>query len=580
MNALLVELLETAVKRLQDRGTFPHPIPIEIQVERPRGEGHGDFASNLALQLAKSIGKPPREVAEAITDALPEAPELERVEIAGPGFINFHLTEATFQAIVPEILQAGARYGQGPVGKGEKVQIEFVSANPTGPLHVGHGRGAAYGDTLARIMEAAGYSIKREYYVNDTGRQIDLLALSVFLHYQRLATSLPTPFPEQAYQGDYVKEIAEELLQEFGLQWILAQESLSIPEEEDPEVRIDALLSAVRINLGTEVFDQFRERALTRVLGTIRADLEAFEVTFDEWVSERALAEAGKVERALRTLADKGLLYTKQGTTWFSSSQFSDEKDRVVVRKTGELTYFASDIGYHWHKFQCGFDHIINIWGADHHGYVARVRAAVTALGLDPELLEILLVQFANLYRGTEKVSMSTRAGQYVTLRELMAEIGRDAARFFYVLRRADQHLDFDLELAKRHTEDNPVYYVQYAHTRIYSLYKKLDEQGYTCPELTGAAVGRLCEAKEAQLLRLLARYPEVVAGAAVAREPHRVARFLQELAGEFHPYYNAHRILVEDLELMRARLALAEGVRQVIANGLELLGVSAPKKM
>ncbi|MEF8793318.1 arginine--tRNA ligase [Thiohalorhabdus sp.] len=581
MQARLAELLESALQNVRDRGVIPADTTAQIQVERPREEGHGDFACNLAMRLAKAAGKPPREVAEALVAALPYAPEVAAVEVAGPGFINFHLAEWVFQAVVPEVLRAGERFGRGDTGAGERVQIEFVSANPTGPLHVGHGRGAAYGDALARVMRAAGYEVDCEYYVNDAGRQMAILAASVMSRYRQQVLGTDEAFPEKGYQGDYIRDIAAQVRERFGDE--LEFNPSGLTDAEDPETGIDFLIRRIREQIGDETFGDVRKMALAHILGEIRADLDAFGVAFDTWAHEQALVDAGTVDQALAGLRERDHLYEANGATWFRSSAFGDEKDRVVIRADGAATYFANDIGYHRAKFHREFDHLIDIWGADHHGYVARVKGAMQALGLDAERLEIQLVQFANLFRAGEKVAMSTRAGQYVTLRELVDEVGRDAARFIYVLRRSDQHMDFDLEVAKQETEDNPVYYIHYAHVRISSIHAKLadsDRPEPSAEELAGADTTLLAEAKEARLLRQLQRYPETVAMAAGGREPHRVARYLQELASEFHTFYNSHRVLIDDAELMRARLALVEAVRQVLANGLGLLGVAAPERM
>lgn len=581
MQARLAELLESALQTVRDRGVIPADTPAEIHVERPREEGHGDFACNLAMRLAKAAGRPPREVAEALVAALPDAPEVAEVEVAGPGFINFHLAEWVFQAVVPEVLRAGERFGRGDTGAGERVQIEFVSANPTGPLHVGHGRGAAYGDALARVMRAAGYEVAREYYVNDAGRQMDILAASVMSRYRQQVRGTDEAFPDKGYQGDYIRDIAAQVRERFGDG--LDFDPGVLARQDDPEQAIDALIGEVRERIGADTFAAVRGMALDHILGEIRADLDAFGVAFESWAREQEVVDAGTVDRALAELRERGHLYEAEGATWFRGSDFGDEKDRVVIRADGAATYFANDIGYHWAKFHRDYDHLIDIWGADHHGYVARVKGAMQALGLDAERLEIQLVQFANLYRAGEKVAMSTRSGQYVTLRELVDEVGRDAARFIYVLRRSDQHMDFDLEVAKQETEDNPVYYIHYAHVRISSIHAKLADSGRPEPsaeDLAGADITLLAEDKEARLLRKLQRYPETVATAAVGREPHRVARYLQELASEFHTFYNSHRVLIEDTELMRARLALVEAVRQVLANGLGLLGVAAPERM
>ncbi len=586
MQNRIQELLEQALATLRQRGDLPPEAAAEIQVERPREEGRGDFATNLAMRLAKPAGRAPQEVAREIIETLPEAPEIADVEVAGPGFINFRLAEAVFQAVVGEVLTAGPAFGHSGVGAGTRIQLEFVSANPTGPLHVGHGRGAALGDALARIMTAAGFDVEREYYVNDAGRQMDILVASVMSRYRRhLRLSekgfSEDDFPERGYQGSYIGEIASCVRESFGNQ--LDFEPTGLTDPDDPEEAIDLLIRRIREQIGEEHFSEVKGVALRFILEEIRADLDAFGITFDHWTHEREVVAEGAVDRALERLRGSGSLYEAEGATWFRATEFGDEKDRVVLRSDGAATYFANDIAYHGLKYERGFAHLIDVWGADHHGYVPRLKGAVEALGLDPHCLEVLLVQFANLYRGPEKVPMSTRSGQYVTLRELVEEVGRDAARFFYVLRRPDQHMDFDLELAKQDTEDNPVYYIHYAHVRIRSIHAKLSERGEPVPsskDLAGADTSLLREEKEGRLLRELQRFPETVEGAALAREPHRVARYLQDLATEFHGFYNAHRVLGVEPELQRARLGLVEAVRQVLANGLELLGVAAPERM
>ncbi len=582
MQNRIQELLEEALRALHERGVLPPDTEVAVQIERPREEGRGDFATNLAMRLAKSAGKPPREVAQDLVEALPQAPEIAEVEIAGPGFINFRLVESVFQAIVTDILTAGSTFGESQMGWGKRVQIEFISANPTGPLHVGHGRGAAYGDALARILTAAGFKVEREYYINDAGRQMDILAISVLARYRELVQSEDTELPEKAYRGSYIRDIAQEVRDRLGDKLPLSAWPPPI-READPEQTIDHYIQIIKEQINEDRFQSVRQIALDHILAEIRADLNAFGVTFDCWTHEQTLVAEGTVDRALERLEEGLFLYEAEGASWFRSSQFGDEKDRVVVRSDGAVTYFANDIAYHWTKYKRGFDHLLDIWGADHHGYVARLKGAMEALGLDSKRLEIQLVQFASLYRGAEKIPMSTRAGQYVTLRELVAEVGRDAARFFYVLRRSDQHMDFDLELAKQDTEDNPVYYIHYAHVRIRSIHAKQKKSEGPVPsgeELAHADTNLLIEDKEGRLLRMLQRYPETVEGAALNREPHRVARYLQDLAAEFHGFYNAYRVLVEEPDLRLARLALVEAVRQVLANGLALLGVAVPERM
>lgn len=584
MQEHLQKLLAQALIRLRAQGELPVEPDAPIRVDRSRAPEHGDFSSNIALILAKATGKPPRQLAERILSALPSDPAVREVEIAGPGFINFFIDpNAQFQ-IIAQVLRERENFGRSQVGQGQKVHIEFVSANPTGPLHVGHGRGAAYGATLANLLEAVGFRVHREYYVNDAGRQMDILAVSVWLRYlERCGEVLP--FPQNGYRGDYVRPIAEALYAQMG-------ESLRRPAhavleglppdapEGDKEHHIDALIERAKLLLG-QAYAQVFEAGLNTILADIREDLEAFGVRYDQWFSERKLIQSSRVDEVLSRLRQAGFLYEKDGATWFASSRLGDEKDRVVVRENGQFTYFASDIAYHLDKLERGFDIFIDIWGADHHGYAPRLKAALKALGVEPDKLEVRLVQFAVLYRGREKVQMSTRAGEFVTLRQLREEVGKDAARFFYLMRKAEQHLDFDLELAVSRSTDNPVYYVQYAHARVCSVFKQLAEKGWPRNMENGLAnATRLAETHEQALLSTLARYPEVIERAAKMREPHQLTHYLRELAGEFHTYYNAHTFLVEEAELRDARLNLIDAIRQVIANGLALLGVSAPEAM
>jgi len=549
-----------------------------ILLEKPKQARHGDFACNVALQIAKALKRSPRDVAAQLVAALPPSACLERAEVAGAGFVNFFLKRSFKQEAVSRVLRAGTGYGISTLGRNKKVHIEFVSANPTGPLHVGHGRGAAYGASLSNILRTAGFELSREYYVNDAGRQMDILALSTWLRYLERC-GVAVDFPANAYQGAYVRKMAEAIHEQHGTQFICEsaatafRSTLSAPDE---EARLDRMIALAKERLAGD-YAYFHNFALNEQLEDCRSDLAEFGVTFDHWFSERSLYEAGLVERALRSLAERGHLYQQDGATWFRSTAFGDEKDRVVQRENGQYTYFASDIAYHLNKFERGSDLVIDVWGADHHGYVARVKGALAALGLNPEQLTIAMVQFAVLYRNGQKVSMSTRAGEFVSLRELRHEVGNDAARFFYVLRRSDQHLDFDLDLAKSQSNENPVYYVQYAHARVCSV---LEQWGGDPEELSGAAPAALVSEQELALLTRLMDYPQTVEDAARDLSPHVVAFYLRELAGEFHSYYNATRILVEDAEAKLARVALAAAVRQVLRNGLALLGVSAPERM
>lgn len=554
-------------------------------MERARNPDHGDFASPICLTLAKIAKRKPRKIAEQVIARLPASELIERVEIAGPGFINFHIRDDAFRDRIRQILASPETYGCSDIGGGRRVQIEYVSANPTGPLHVGHGRGAAYGATLADLLEMVGFFVHREYYVNDAGRQMDILALSAWLRYLELCGDT-IPFPNNAYQGDYIWDIAATLHRERGDSYRVAptpETGFPLASEAEPEEYLDALIQWARETLGKKRFSLIHGTCLYTLLGDIRGDLEQFGVFFNEWFAEHALTESSEVEQALARLREKGHLYEKDGAWWFRSTNFGDEKDRVVIRENGLYTYFASDIAYHLNKKRRGFHRIIDIWGADHHGYVARVKAAMAALdeGQDPSNLTILLVQFANLYRDGKLVQMSTRSGDFVTLRELRQEVGSDAARFFYIMRRSDQHFDFDLDLAKSQTADNPVYYVQYAHARVCSLMEQLDKRKLAWDaEAAMANLHRLTEPQELTLLRALSRYPEVIESAALAYEPHQLAFFLRELATAFHTYYNAYTFLVEDTALRNARLALANATRHVLRNGLAILGVSAPESM
>jgi len=574
LRAHIAELFKTALAIV-----VPDSNDVVILVEPPKQSQHGDYACNVALQLAKRLKRNPHEIATALLCALPPSPHIAKVEIAGAGFINLFVTSATKQAVVPHILAAGTSYGKSNVGLQQKVQIEFVSANPTGPLHVGHGRGAAYGASLANVLTAAGFNVMREYYINDAGRQMDILVLSTWLRYLELY-GIYVPFPPNAYQGDYVNVMACTLRNAHGERYASATAEKVVHDAPtvatDKEAHLDALIANTKQLLGERYID-LHDHVLSEQMADLRDDLVAFGIEFDNWFSEKSLFDTGLVAHAVAALRERGHVYEQDGALWFSSTHFGDEKDRVVQRENGQYTYFASDIAYHMNKFERGFDRIIDIWGADHHGYIPRVRGALQALGLDIDKLEIELVQFAVLYRGGEKVSMSTRAGEFVTLRELRREVGNDAARFFYVLRKSDQHLDFDLDLATSQTSDNPVYYVQYAHARLCSV---LEQWGGDPADLLESEVSLLISDQEISLLSRLMNYPYVVASAAHDFSPHLVAFYLKDLAGGLHSYYNSTRLLVPEEPLKQARLALAMATRETIRNGLALLGVSAPEKM
>ncbi len=582
------KVLLAALLRQALMAVLPQYAHLPLTLERPKVASHGDWASNVALQFARQIKRNPRELAQEIVREITPHPWVAKVEVAGPGFINFTLAPLAKNAVVPHVLSRGARYGAGePTGR--RILVEFVSANPTGPLHVGHGRGAAYGAALSDVLAFAGHTVEREYYVNDAGRQMDILALSTWLRYlERFGVAVP--FPSNAYQGRYVIDMAATIAERHGDRFarVRVEDVLEgtpgepDPERTDPQAaeqrerHLDRLIANAKRLLG-EDYAWIHEFALAEQLGDCRDDLAEFGVRFDRWFSEKSLYDTGMVERAVETLKKRGYLYEQDGAWWFRSTEFGDDKDRVVRRENGSYTYFASDIAYHWNKYERGYDLMIDIWGADHHGYIPRVRAAIQALGLDPEKFEVALVQFAVLYRNGEKVSMSTRAGEFVTLRQLRAEVGNDACRFFYVLRKCDQHLDFDLDLAKKQSNENPVYYVQYAHARICSV---LREWGGTIEDLREADASLLTSDAALDLCVRLQAFPEVVQTAASERAPHHIAFYLKDLASDFHAWYNAERILVEEEPLRLARLALAAAVKTVLATGLGLLGVSAPESM
>lgn len=582
----LEQLLQQALQTVAPGSNLP------VQLERPRDPTHGDFASNLAMQLARPLKRSPRDIAEALVAALPASSVLSKTEIAGAGFINFTLSAGQKQTVVKQVLEAADRYGRSTQGRGQKVQVEFVSANPTGPLHVGHGRGAAYGASLSSLLDYAGWTVTREYYVNDAGRQMDILALSTWLRYLEHHGVAGVPFPPNAYQGDYVQAMAAQLTVAHGSRYCrTAAEVLvdipTLPESDrsDDEAKqqreqvLDALIARAKTLLGPD-WAYVHEHALSEQLADCRDDLAEFGVTFDVWYSEKSLYDTGLVARCVDLLEKKGHVYTQNGARWFKSTAFGDEKDRVVQRDNGLYTYFASDIAYHLNKFERGFQKVINIWGADHHGYIPRVTAALWALEQDANRLHVALVQFAVLYRNGQKASMSTRSGEFVTLRQLRAEVGNDACRFFYTLRKADQHLDFDLDLAKSQTNENPVFYIQYAHARICSVLTQWLETGGAESDLLEADLALLTHPRELALSNTLSAFPEVIVSAANDLAPHQIAFYLKDLAAEFHAWYNAERMLVDNAGLRDARVALACAVRQVIQNGLGLLGVSCPETM
>jgi arginyl-tRNA synthetase len=586
MKKKIEELILQAVETLKADGILAQEITPNITIDRTRDAQHGDFASNLALMLAKPANANPRQLAEKLIAALPQDTAIIKVELAGPGFINFFIDPTAQFKVVSQIHDLGRKFGLSNVGEGKKVQVEFVSANPTGPLHVGHGRGAAYGSAVADLLQAVGFEVHREYYVNDAGRQMDILATSIWLRYLEDCGEV-VRFPCNGYRGEYVREIAGDIHKNANNEYRRPVELVleDIPPDEteggDKEEHIDALIARAKTLLGASLYQDFFQMGLNTILEDIKIDLSEFGVDYQQWFSERQLMDDGSVEKALERLRVGGHLYQQDGATWFACAKLGDEKDRVVVRENGQSTYFASDIAYHMNKLDRGFDQIIDIWGADHHGYIPRVRAAMGALGADESKLKVLLVQFASLFRGEEKVQMSTRSGEFVTLRQLRNEVGKDAARFFYVMRRSEQHMDFDLKLATSKSNENPVFYVQYAYARVCSVLRQLDEKGWERNLLLGMEkLTLLTEEHETNLLGTLTRYPEMLERAALQYEPHQLIQYLRELANEFHTYYNAHQFLVEDAKIRNARLNLICAVKQVLANGLGLLNINTPEAM
>jgi arginyl-tRNA synthetase len=547
-------LLADAARKAHAAGALPSGDFPAIEIEAPKIEAHGDWATNFAMVMAKTQKMAPRRIAEILRDHLDAAPALiAQTVIAGPGFINFHLNAAAWAPLLRAIPEAGDRYGATDIGRGRKVQVEFVSSNPTGPLHVGHGRGAAVGDAVANILTFCGFDVQREYYINDSGRQIRTLGQSVLLRYKALLGQ-SVDFPEECYQGDYIRELAQE---------VRAREGDRLLSQDDETSRMTCARFAAE-----------------RIIAGIRQDLLDFGVRFDQWFSEQSLYDSGRVARCIASFRDVGQIYEKDGALWFRTSDFGDEKDRVVVRGNGRTTYFASDIAYHQEKFERGFDRVIDVWGADHHGYIPRMKASVAASGIDPDRFEVILVQLVNLLRAGEPVAMSTRAGAFVTLQDVVNEVGRDAARFMFLTRHYANSLDFDLAVAQQKSNDNPVYYVQYVHARIASIRRKAAENAIGGAALTDANLEPLDTADDVALIKHLLRYPETVAAAARQMEPHRITFYLMNLAGAFHSYYNKQRVLVEDPVTACARLYLVAAVQAVIRNGLTLLGVSAPERM
>lgn len=577
----LEQLISSALNHLKTSQLITILPPL-IQVDVTKDKQHGDFATNVALVLAKLNKKNPRELAAQIISNFSPSIYVEKVELAGPGFINFFLTPLVLNEVVRKILNEKENYGASTMGREKSVLVEFVSSNPTGPLHVGHGRHAILGDVICRLLNTIGFKSYREYYVNDDGRQMDILALSVWLRYLLLCGE-EFSFPEKIYQGEYVIDIAKEIYHLQGDKYYFSQEKIfaDCPRLVDEERYIDALIERAKLLLGEEYYLFIFDHALTSILADIKADLSDFGVQFDRWFSERELVKSGIVTRLLETWREQNYLYEKEGAIWFAATLFGDEKDRVLVRSNGQKTYFINDVVYHLSKFERQFDLAIDIFGSDHHGYVPRMKAAMLASNNNPERLLYLLVQFVTLYRGGEQVQMSTRGGNFVTLRELREEVGNDAARFFYVMRKHEQHIDFDLDLAKSKSNDNPVYYVQYAYARICSIFKQAHERGIQYDEENALKqVILLTETHERVLLQVLSLYPETITQAALNYEPHQLTHYLRGLAMAFHTYYNATPILIEEKNLRDARLALITAVQYTLRNGFNILGISAPESM
>lgn len=554
MKQKIHNLIFDAMMSAYEKGELPENVDSEIEVEVPKIASHGDFSTNIAMVSASFQKMPPRKIAETILKYIKDpARILAKTQIAGPGFINFFINTMSWHSVLHKIHQEGIVYGTSNIGKGQKIQVEFVSSNPTGPLHVGHGRGAAVGDSVANILRFCGYDVQKEYYINDSGRQINTLGISVYLRYKELMGQ-SIQFPDVGYQGDYIRDYAKEIVELKG--------KTLFDQDEEQSIFFCARFAAERI------------------IKDIRNDLMDFGVAFDNWFSEQSLYDAGKVDAVIEAFKEKNIIYEKDGALWFKTTDFGDEKDRVVVRKNGQTTYFASDIAYHMDKFERGFHRVIDVWGADHHGYIPRVTGAIEASGLNRDRFRVILVQLVNLLREKQPVAMSTRAGEFVTLKEVVKEVGRDAARFIFLTRHYESPLDFDLELAKKKTNDNPVFYVQYVHARISSILRKSRERGLDELEWDETALAMLQESEEINLMKAMTRYREVVEDSATYMEPHRITFYLMDLASSFHAYYNKHRVLSDDPLLSKGRLCLVLAVQKVIRNGLTLLGVSAPEKM
>lgn len=581
MKQLITGLIRQSLEQLESELQLPQgAATAPIHLERTRQKAHGDFATNVSLTMAKTAQKNPRELAQLIISALPVNDQITKVDIAGPGFINFFVNETSSLSVISEILKQGDDFGRNDLGRNQRITIEYVSANPTGPLHVGHGRGAAFGDCLSRLLSFSGYRVHSEYYFNDAGRQMDILAISVWLRYlEQLGHEIA--FPENCYQGRYIIDIAANIADKFGNDYNSVIDDFFLTgHEADAERHLDALIQNMRTSLGEDGAKEVLNLVLDFQVKQIQDDLHDFRVDFDEWFSEGWLQTTGAIDRAVEKLSKKGHIYEKDGAKWFRASEFGDEKDRVVIRKNGRHTYFAADIAYMVNKIERGFKRLIYVLGADHHGTVARMTAAFEALGYDPNQFTILLVQMASLYRDGKRVSMSTRRADYVTLKELREDVGVDASRFFYIMRKNEQQMDFDLDLAKSQSNENPVYYVQYAHARICSIFAQAQERQIDAADHDDLDLNRLTHELEKDLAVKLTVFPELIMGAAGDLAPHLVTYYLRELAGLFHSYYNRVKVLDADDKTCQARLALIGVVKQVLGNGLTLIGVSAPDYM
>ena len=581
----LIRILKTVLKQIGEENGIDFSNK-KVSIQENKEKSHGDYASNLAMVIAKDLSQTPREVAEKICSLLPSEGWIEKVNIAGPGFINFYLKKDTHNEILLLIEESGRDFGRNNSGNGERVLIEYVSSNPTGPLHVGHGRGAAFGSVLSELLRRAGYKVDEEYYVNDHGRQMNILTISIWLRYLH-QNGQELKFSKKGYQGVYVEQLAKQLAEEKGTKYNLKENEsdlLELLEAQETEEDLDRLIGWGKSFL-KENFEEIREFSLREIMSSIKEDLKLFGVNHNLWFNESSMysnkIDLPDIDKSIKLLSESGFLYEKEEALWFKSTEFGDDKDRVVKRANSDNTYFASDISYHLDKYDRGYDRIINVWGADHHGYLPRVSAAMEALGKSRDKLEVVFIQFANLLRNGEKVSMSTRGGEFIPLIELIEEVSSEAARFFYINRKADQHLDFDLDLAKSQTKDNPLYYIQYAHARICGVFETLKKEGMKLNQELGLDNLNLLNLdKEIEIQKILLQYPEVISRAAKNSEPHLICYYLKDLSGLFHSYYNSERFLVDDEKLMNSRLFLLKGTKQVISNGLEILGIGAPESM